>query len=141
MEQELRYQTQQDDAAHEMEWQLSQRISDKEWMMIAASLTGVHGKNGNARRFVEGVMWVAQTGALWTHLPPEYGLAHSVYVRFLRWVSEGKWEGVLEGLENPRQQSDLKGLIARHLGRKRAEAMAKRLRAGSCVVVGSRGLG
>lgn len=136
----MRSQTQADDAAHEMEWQLTRRVSDEEWLRIAATLTGVHGRSGSARQFVEGVMWVAQTGAYWTHLPLEYGSVHSVYVRFRRWIGEGKWERVIEGLEDQRQKSDLKDLIARHLGRKRAEEIAKRLRKGGRVV-GSRGLG
>lgn len=129
-----------EDDTHEMEWRLTWRISDEEWLRIAAELTGVRGKNGNVRRFVEGVMWVAQTGAFWTNLPSEYGSVHSVYVRFGRWLDEGKWELVLEGLGSKRQQSDLKNLIARRLDRKRAEAMARRLRAGGRVT-GSRGLG
>ena len=44
------------------------------------------------RRFVNGVMWILQTGSPWRDLPQEFGNWKTIYNRFRRWVKEGLWD-------------------------------------------------
>ena len=41
------------------------------------------------RRFVEGVLWIARTGAPWRDLPAELGNWNSTWRRFDRWSARG----------------------------------------------------
>ncbi|XAE42913.1 IS5 family transposase [Nguyenibacter vanlangensis] len=53
---------------------------------------------GDNRRFFDGMMWMARTGAQWRHLPPCYGKWNSVFRRYRRWVEQGVFEALLETL-------------------------------------------
>jgi transposase len=38
---------------------------------------------------LEGMLYVLSTGCQWRKLPKEYGRWHTVYTRYVRWVSSG----------------------------------------------------
>lgn len=47
---------------------------------------------------LNGILWLARTGAQWRQLPERYGPWQSVYARFAKWRSEGLWEEILHAL-------------------------------------------
>jgi transposase InsO family protein len=50
------------------------------------------------RLYLEGMVWIARTGAQWRHLPDEYGKWNSVFRRYRRWVTTGVFDAMLETL-------------------------------------------
>lgn len=78
-------------------------LSDQEWERIAplmagkASDCGVTGQDN--RQFVNGVLWIARSGAPWRDLPERYGKWNSVYQRFNRWAKAGIWERIFNALQ------------------------------------------
>lgn len=74
-------------------------IGDTAWVKIYAYLQQfpkIHtGKEDNTRRFVEGVFWMARSGAQWRLLPPEYGQWNTVYRHFADWAEAGVWYKML----------------------------------------------
>jgi len=83
---------------------LNERIglSDDEWSVIGPLLPAERGRWGRPsqdnRRYFEGMLWIARTGAQWRHLPDEYGKWNSVFRRYRRWVQTGVFDAMLETL-------------------------------------------
>jgi transposase len=77
-------------------------VSDEEWALIGPLLPPEHGRGcrpaGDNRRFFEGMMWMARSGAQWRLLPDEYGKWNSVFRRYRRWVESGVFDALLETL-------------------------------------------
>lgn len=48
---------------------------------------------------VNGMLWIARTGAPWRDLPERYGKWASVYSRFQRWRKAGVWARLLSELQ------------------------------------------
>ncbi|WP_083850590.1 transposase [Rhodovulum sp. PH10] len=53
---------------------------------------------GDHRRVLDGIFWIARTGAPWRDLPHEFGNWNSVYRQFLRWSRSGLWDVLVEAL-------------------------------------------
>ena len=47
---------------------------------------------------VDGIFWIARTGAPWRDLPEEFGKWSSVYRQFRRWTLAGLWEQIMDAL-------------------------------------------
>ena len=77
-------------------------VTDEEWALLGPLLPPERGRCARPahdnRRYVEGMLWVARTGAQWRHLPAAYGKWNSVYQRFRRWSSTGVWDALLQTL-------------------------------------------
>ncbi len=75
-------------------------VSDDEWALIGPLLPAEHGRGcrpaGDNRRYFEGMVWMARTGAQWSHLPDDYGKWNSVFRRYRRWVVTGVFDAMLE---------------------------------------------
>lgn len=101
------------------QWQARTQLSDRQWARIEAELPGRVGarahNGGNARRFVEAVLWVAQSHAYWSDIPADYGHWHTIYIRFGRWCEEGLWPSVIAAMgAQPEAQAALRVLVDRY---------------------------
>ena len=77
-------------------------MSDKEWAFFEPCVTAQGPKRGrpagNHRLVLDGVFWIARTGAPWRDLPDHFGNWNSVYQQFRRWSVSGLWDTMLEAL-------------------------------------------
>ncbi|WP_232419263.1 transposase [Paracoccus sp. N5] len=80
-------------------------ISDDEWTFFEGFIRAVRHPNGRKpadhRLVLNGIFWIARTGAPWRDLPEEFGKWSSVYRQFRRWTLAGLWEGY-PGCAEPR---------------------------------------
>jgi transposase len=77
-------------------------LAEEEWAAIGPLLPSERGRNcrpaHDNRQFLNGMLWVACTGAPWRDLPSEYGKWNSVYQRFRRWSQIGVCDAVAKAL-------------------------------------------
>jgi transposase len=78
-------------------------INNEEWERIKDLLpperTGRKGRPGKDNRsMLNGMLWIARSGAQWRSLPECYGLWQSVYARFRLWQETGVFEMVFRAL-------------------------------------------
>jgi len=77
-------------------------MEDAEWAFFEPFVFGIRGRGGRPatdhRLILDGVFWIARTGAPWRDLPEEFGKWSSVYRQFRRWTLAGLWEMILEAL-------------------------------------------
>ncbi|WP_268946179.1 MULTISPECIES: IS5 family transposase [Pseudooceanicola] len=77
-------------------------MSDEEWAFFEHFILAVRAQNGrkptNHRLVLDGIFWIARTGAPWRDLPGEFGKWSSVYRQFRRWRLAGLWEDITEAL-------------------------------------------
>ena len=77
-------------------------LTDAQWGRLETFCPGKEGDKGrhgeDNRRFVDGVLWIARTGAPWRDLPSESGNWNSVFQRFRRWAKKGVWERIFNEL-------------------------------------------
>ncbi|CAN2535866.1 hypothetical+protein [Methylocapsa aurea] len=76
------------------------RLDEDEWALCARFVIETGAKRGRPprdhRRVIDGVLWIARSGAAWRDLPPEFGNWSSVYRQFLRWSEAGLWRVLRE---------------------------------------------
>lgn len=122
-----------DKATFEANWRARQRLNDQQWTKVLEVLPGRIGvrasNGGNARRFVEAVLWMAHTRAYWSDIPVEYGAWHAIYIRFGRWAHEGVWGDVVNALaELPETQALLGGMVDKYLATYRIQRLRGRMK-------------
>ena len=75
---------------------------DEEWAFFERFILTVRAPNGrnptNHRLVLDGVFWIARTGAPWRDLPEEFGKWSSVYRQFRRWTLAGLWAEIMDAL-------------------------------------------
>lgn len=85
-------------------------MSDEEWGFFEPFIVAIRRPNGRRpadhRLVLDGVFWIARTGAPWRDLPEEFGKWSSVYRQFRRWTLAGLWELILEALNESRTVPD-----------------------------------
>lgn len=78
-------------------------LTNDEWVRISELLpperTGKKGRPGKDNRsMLNGMLWIARSGAQWRELPNYYGSWKSVYSRFCKWRDDGTLEKVYRAL-------------------------------------------
>lgn len=78
-------------------------LSDEQWEQISPHLPPEQMRGRRSyiaphRQTVEGILWIARTGAPWRDLPERYGKWITVYQRFRRWSQKGLFRRVLEAM-------------------------------------------
>lgn len=87
-------------------------LTNRQWYRLKPLLppqkpaVGRPGKNH--RTAINGILWIARTGAPWRDLPSRYGAWQTVAGRFYRWRKTGLWQRLLETLQ---QEADAQGKI------------------------------
>lgn len=69
-------------------------LTDQEWELIESLLppekTAKPGRpSKNNRTMLNGMIWIARSGAPWRDLPERYGPWETVYSRFRKWIEDG----------------------------------------------------
>jgi transposase len=87
-------------------------LSADEWRRIASYFpvrkTGIKGRPYNdVRTTVNGIIWIARSGAPWRDLPERYGKWNTVYKCFAKWQEQGVFEKVFHEL---RIEADLQDI-------------------------------
>ena len=87
-------------------------LTDDEWDRIAPFFpvreAGTKGRPYNdVRNTVNGIIWIARSGAPWRDLPERYGKWNSVYKCFAKWQGQGIFEKVCNEL---RIEADLQDI-------------------------------
>jgi transposase len=79
-------------------------MENAEWVLFEPFITGIRGRCGrpgsNHRRVLDGVFWIARTGAQWRDLLVEFGKWSSDYRQFRRWTVAGLWDMILDALND-----------------------------------------
>src|SRR5947209_4690017 len=78
-------------------------LTDAAWQQLAPLLPQPRSRRGRPRRadrlLIDGMLWIARTGAPWRDLPARFGPWQTVYHRFTAWRRAGVWEQVLQTLQ------------------------------------------
>ena len=85
-------------------------MKNAEWAFFEPFIIGIRGRGGrpasNHRQVLDGIFWIARTGAQWRDLPEEFGKWSSVYRQFRRWTIAGLWEMILDALNDSEVMPD-----------------------------------
>ena len=77
-------------------------LTDEQWALVEPLLPPQKPRTGrparNHREVLNGILWIARTGAPWRDLPERYGAWQTVYSRLRHWSREGIWQRVFEAL-------------------------------------------
>ena len=87
-------------------------LTTEQWERIKPLLppekTGKRGRPcKDNRSMLNGMLWIARSGAQWRELPETYGPWQSVYARFAKWRDDGTLETVFHALA---EDADTKNL-------------------------------
>ena len=75
-------------------------MTDAEWAIIEPLIVRRHrGRpQKDIRAHMNGILWIARSGARWEDLPARYGPHQTVYSCFCRWRDDGTLEKIFEAL-------------------------------------------
>jgi transposase len=85
-------------------------LTNEEWARLQPLLPPQKPRTGRPamdhRRMLNGMLWIARTGAPWRDLPERYGAVGTVSSRFYRWRKAGIWDRIWALLQ---PQADVAG--------------------------------
>ncbi len=78
-------------------------LTDAQWERLRPLLPPQKPRTGRPakdhRLILDGILWIARTGAPWRDLPPRFGPWQTVATRFYRWHAAGIWDALLAALQ------------------------------------------
>lgn len=84
-------------------------LSNRVWERLGPLLPPEKPKTGRPskdhRTILNGILWIARTGAPWRDLPERYGPWRTVASRFYRWRAAGIWERIFAALQAQAHQN------------------------------------
>jgi transposase len=90
-------------------------MSDEEWRVFEPFVSSPGPSKGRPaadhRRVLDGIFWIARTGAPWRDLPTEFGKFGSVHRQFRRWTLSGLWDVILEAVNDTGEGHDTVQMI------------------------------
>jgi len=90
-------------------------MPDEQWAFFERFSQAVRAPNGrkptNHRLVLDGIFWIARTGAPWRDLPEAFGKWSSDYLRFRRWTLARLWEEIMEALNQSEAVPDALQMI------------------------------
>ncbi len=87
-------------------------VTDEEWEQLKGYLERQAGRKigrprNDDRQMLNGVLWIARSGAAWRDLPERYGAWSSVYRRFQEWADSGILRKIFEELAEEADLQDM----------------------------------
>lgn len=87
-------------------------LTDEEWNQIVSLLppenSGKQGRPSKCNRTIlNGIVWIARSGAPWRDLPERYGPWQTVYSRFRKWIEDGILDNIFHVLSLDTELSEL----------------------------------
>jgi hypothetical protein len=77
-------------------------LTDEGWERILPLLPPQQPATGRPARdhraILEGILWVARTGAPWREAPTAFGPWATIHSRYRRWRNEGRWPQIVAAL-------------------------------------------
>lgn len=105
-------------------------VTDEEWGRLAGYFEPARGKKmgrprNDDRQMLNGILWIARSGASWRDLPERYGAWSSVYRRFKEWQESGLFHRILVELAEDADLQDM-SLDSTYIKAHQASAGAKK---------------
>lgn len=105
-------------------------LTDGEWERLAPYFAEEQaGRIGrprrDARELLDGILWIARSGAAWRDLPERYGAWQTAYKRFVQWQESGLLERIFHELGEDADLEDV-GLDSTYIKAHKASAGAQR---------------
>ena len=109
------------------------QLTDEQWLLISDffPVPAPDPRGGrpraDARRCLEGILWVLRSGARWKDLPRSFPSYVTCWRRFVEWSSAGVWDQAWRRLSRPARSAEQRGLGGRirrrhvRLGKKRGD--------------------
>lgn len=86
-------------------------ITNEQWERIEKLLPQPHTGKGRPAKdnhiMLNGMMWIARSGAQWRELPEKYGPWQTVYSKYRKWKREGVLEKVFKALSEDADMENL----------------------------------
>lgn len=84
-------------------------MTDAEWAIVEPLIVRHHrGRpQKDIRAHMNGILWIARSGARWEDLPARYSPHQTVYSCFCRWRDDGTLEKIFEALHAQADLSEL----------------------------------
>jgi transposase len=99
-------------------------LQDDQWErmreFVPGGRKGKRGPRSDARKFIDGLLWLAGSGGGWQDLPEQYGPYQAVKRRYYRWLRQGIIERIFEAVSDNAEM----GRLAADARRLRAELLA-----------------